>query len=81
MIAWSVTLSVVILRTRSPPAWLDWTGLVVNVLYFINQGDIMSTVIPNFPIWDLADPLELTSRRDRLAPVSGRPRSTAVCCP
>jgi Domain of unknown function (DUF4386) len=60
VIAWSVTLSVVILRSRSLPAWLGWTGLVVSVLYFLNQGDIMSTAIPNFPVWDLAGALGST---------------------
>jgi hypothetical protein len=54
VIAWSVTLSVVILRSRVLPTWLGWTGLLVSVLYFLNQGDIMSTAIPGFPVWDLA---------------------------
>lgn len=60
VIAWSITLSVVILRARVLPGWLGWTGLVVSVLYFINQGDIMSTAIPNFPVWDLAGALGST---------------------
>jgi hypothetical protein len=60
VIAWSVTLSVVILRTRVLPAWLGWTGLVVSLLYFINQGDIMSTALPSFPVWDLAGALGST---------------------
>ena len=54
VIAWSLTLSVVLLRTRLLPAWLGWTGLVMSVLYFLNQGDIMSTAIPDFPVLDLA---------------------------
>jgi hypothetical protein len=53
-IAWSVTVAVVILRSRLMPSWLGWTGLVVSVLYFLNQGDIMSTAIPDFPVADLA---------------------------
>jgi Domain of unknown function (DUF4386) len=60
VIAWSVTLSVVILRARVLPSWLGWTGLVVSVLYFLNQGDIMSTAITNFPVWDLAGALGST---------------------
>ena len=54
VIAWSVTLSIVILRTRVLPVWLGWSGLVMSVLYFLNQGDIMSTAIPDFPVLDLA---------------------------
>jgi hypothetical protein len=60
VIAWSVTLSVIILRARCLPAWLGWTGLAFSVLYFINQGDIMNTAIPNFPVWDLAGALGST---------------------
>lgn len=27
---------------------------MVSVLYFLNQGDVMATAIPDFPAWDLA---------------------------
>jgi hypothetical protein len=60
VIAWSVTLSVVIIRSRVLPRWLGWLGLVTSVLYFLNQGDIMSTAIPGFPVWDLAGALGST---------------------
>jgi len=53
-IAWSVTVAVVVLRTRVLPGWVGVSGIVVSVLYFLNQGDIMSTAIPDFPVWDLA---------------------------
>jgi hypothetical protein len=53
-IAWSVTLSVVILRTRVLPRWLGVTGLAVSVVYLLNQGDILATAVPGFPVWDLA---------------------------
>ena len=52
-IGWSVTLSVIILRTRVLPRWLGVTGLVVSVLYLSNQGDILATAVPGFPVWDL----------------------------
>ena len=53
-IAWSVTVAIVVLRTKVLPGWVGVSGLVVSVLYFLNQGDIMSTAIPDFPVWDLA---------------------------
>jgi len=52
-IAWSVTLSVIILRSRVLPRWLGVAGLVVNALYLTNQGDILATAVPGFPVWDL----------------------------
>jgi hypothetical protein len=54
VIGWSLTLSVVILRTRVLPRWLGATGLVVSVVYLLNQGDILATAVPGFPVWDLA---------------------------
>jgi len=54
VIGWSVTLSVIIVRSRVLPRWLGVTGLVVSVLYLINQGDILATAVPDFPVWDLA---------------------------
>ncbi|TRW47100.1 DUF4386 domain-containing protein [Georgenia yuyongxinii] len=54
VIAWSVTLSVIILRTRTLPRWLGATGLVAGALYLTNQGDILATAVPGFPVWDLA---------------------------
>jgi hypothetical protein len=52
-LGWSVTLSVIILRTRVLPRWLGVTGLVVSALYLTNQGDILATAVPGFPVWDL----------------------------
>jgi hypothetical protein len=54
VIGWSVTISVLILRSRALPHWLGWAGLVVSALYFANQGDILATALPEFPVWDLA---------------------------
>jgi hypothetical protein len=54
VIGWSVTLSLIILRTRVLPHWLGVTGLVVSAIYLLNQGDILATAVPGFPVWDLA---------------------------
>jgi hypothetical protein len=52
-VAWSVAISVTILRTRVLPLWLGVAGLVVSALYLTNQGDILATAVPGFPVWDL----------------------------
>jgi Domain of unknown function (DUF4386) len=54
VIGWSVTLSIVILRGRVLPRWLGVLGLLVSVLYLFNQGDILATALPGFPVFDLA---------------------------
>jgi hypothetical protein len=53
-IAWSVTVSIIVLRTRVLPRWLGAVGLLVSALYLFNQGDILATALPNFPVFDLA---------------------------
>src|SRR3954447_18363341 len=54
VIGWSLTLSMIILRTRVLPHWLGATGLIVTVVYLLNQGDVLATAVPGFPVWDLA---------------------------
>lgn len=49
-IAWSVGVSVLLFREYR---WLSLAGLVVSALYLTNQGDILATAIPDFPVWDL----------------------------
>ena len=53
-IGWSVTLSVIIVRSRVLPRWLGAAGLVVSAIYLFNQGDILATAVPGFPVFDLA---------------------------
>ena len=52
-IGWSITVSLVILRTGMLARWVGWLGLVASVLYLTGQGDILATAIPSFPVWDL----------------------------
>jgi hypothetical protein len=54
VIGWSVILSVVILRSQVLPRWLGVSGLAVSMAYLLNQGDILATAVPGFPVWDLA---------------------------
>jgi hypothetical protein len=53
-IGWSVTVSIIVLRSRVLPRWLGVLGLIVSALYFFNQGDILATALPGFPVFDLA---------------------------
>jgi hypothetical protein len=34
--------------------WLGLAGLAVSAAYQLNQGDILATAVPGFPVWDLA---------------------------
>lgn len=54
VIAWSATVSITILRNAILPRWLGAAGLVTSGIYLLNQGDILATAVPGFPVWDLA---------------------------
>lgn len=53
-IAWSVSVSTVALRGGVLPRWIGWTGLAASVLFLLNQGDVLATAVPGFPVWDAA---------------------------
>ena len=53
VIGWSITVSLLVLRTGMLARWVGWAGLVASVLYLTGQGDILATAVPGFPIWDL----------------------------
>ena len=59
-IGWSVTLCLIFLRTRVLPRWLGVSGLIVSALYLLNQGDILATAVPGFPVLDIAGPIGST---------------------
>jgi hypothetical protein len=52
-IGWSITVSVLVLRTGMLARWAGWAGLVASALYLTSQGDILATAVPDFPVWDL----------------------------
>src|SRR5215210_4310071 len=54
VIGWSLTLSVIILRSRVLPRWLGISGLAVSAVYLLNQGDLLATAVPGFPVWGMA---------------------------
>ena len=45
-------VSIVLLRTVRRR--LGIAGLVVGGLYLLNQGDVLATAIPGFPVWEPA---------------------------
>jgi hypothetical protein len=36
------------------PKWVSWLGYVASAIYLLAQGDLFATVIPGFPVGDLA---------------------------
>ncbi|WP_127542406.1 DUF4386 domain-containing protein [Actinoplanes sp. OR16] len=57
-VVWSVTVSVIVLRDHRA---LGVAGLIASTLYLLNQGDVLATAIPGFPVWDAAGPVGSTA--------------------
>ena len=53
-VAWSIGVSTVVLRTRVLPRWVGAAGLVAGLLYLLNQGEVLATAVPGFPVWEPA---------------------------
>jgi len=48
-IGWSVTLSIIIIRSRVLPRWLGVTGLIVSVSICSIRGTLWQRLTPGFP--------------------------------
>lgn len=53
-IAWTVMISYVLYRAQLIARWVMYFGYVASVIYFVAQAELFSTVMPSFPVWDLA---------------------------
>lgn len=41
-------------RSRLIPAWMAWLGLSASGIYLLAQLELLATVMPGVPVWDLA---------------------------
>jgi len=53
-IAWTIMLSIISSKLKLFPKWVNWIGLISSVIYLLAQAELFATVIPNFPVWDMA---------------------------
>jgi hypothetical protein len=53
-VVWTVMVSVAMLRSPLVKPWLGWAGLVAGGVFLLNQGDILATAVPDFPVWEPA---------------------------
>ena len=53
-IIWTVMMSIILMKLAVIPKWMGWLGIIASVIYLIAQADLFATVIPGFPVWDMA---------------------------
>lgn len=53
-IIWTVLISISFARLKLIPKWINILGCVSAFIYLLAQAELLATVIPGFPVWDMA---------------------------
>jgi Domain of unknown function (DUF4386) len=53
-IAWTIMISYAFIKLKYFPKWISWLGILASVIYLLAQAELFATVIPGFPVWDMA---------------------------
>jgi hypothetical protein len=53
-VIWTVFISFALLKVNLIPKWLAWWGCIASLIYFLAQAELLATVIPGFPVIDMA---------------------------
>lgn len=53
-IAWTVMMSAAFSKLKLMPKWVNWLGYISGAIYLLAQAELFATVMPGFPVWDLA---------------------------
>ena len=47
-------MSAAFMKLKLFPNWVSWLGIISSIIYLLAHADLFATVIPGFPVWDLA---------------------------
>ena len=53
-IAWTVMLAAAFAKLKLIPKWASGLGYVASAIYLLAQAELFATIMPGFPVWDLA---------------------------
>jgi hypothetical protein len=53
-IAWTIMMTSAFAQLKLFPKWTIWLGYLSSFIYLLAQAELFATVIPNFPVLDLA---------------------------
>jgi hypothetical protein len=53
-VVWTILTAAALLQVKVIPPWLAWLGYTASFIYFLAQAELLATVIPGFPVMDLA---------------------------
>ncbi|WP_460994871.1 DUF4386 domain-containing protein [Spirosoma harenae] len=53
-IVWTILIARAFIQLGLLPSWVSWFGYGSSAIYLLAQGDLLATVIPSFPVWEMA---------------------------
>lgn len=53
-IIWTIMISYAFIKLNTFSKWVSWLGIVASVIYLMAQAELFATVIPGFPVWNMA---------------------------
>jgi len=53
-VTWTVMVSYAFDKLKIVPRWITLLGYISSIIYFLAQAELLATVIPGFPVWEMA---------------------------
>jgi hypothetical protein len=53
-IIWTVMISYAFIKLNVLSRWVSWLGIAASFIYLLAQAELFATIIPGFPVWDMA---------------------------
>ncbi|HET6769268.1 MAG TPA: DUF4386 domain-containing protein, partial [Chitinophagaceae bacterium] len=53
-VIWTIVVATAFKKLGLFPKWIIWFGYLSSAIYLLAQAELFKTVIPNFPVWDMA---------------------------
>jgi hypothetical protein len=53
-VIWTIMIAYAFSKLRLFPKWIVWFGYISSAIYLLAQAELFKTVIPGFPVWDMA---------------------------
>ncbi|MEI9921039.1 MAG: DUF4386 domain-containing protein [Bacteroidota bacterium] len=53
-VVWTILMTISFAKLKMLPKWVNVFGIVSAVIYFLAQAELFATVMPGFPVWNMA---------------------------
>ncbi|MDQ3015270.1 MAG: DUF4386 domain-containing protein [Bacteroidota bacterium] len=53
-ITWTILMTIAFSKLRITSRWINLLGYISSFIYLLAQSELLQTIMPSFPVWDLA---------------------------